>query len=94
MFGVIWKFIQLFLDPVTREKYAVTFPLGFLRLIHLFDRVQIFSHTPHDVLLKYIPEDQIPVEYGGHGGSCYPTVRRGGVVPKTWVDEFHDSFTG
>jgi len=71
IFGVIWKIVQLFLDPVTREK------------------VQIFSGIPHDVLLKYIADDQLAVEYGGKA-AWPPTVRRGGVVPKDWADEFHD----
>ena len=57
------------------------------------EKVQIFSNVPHDVLVKYISEDQLTVEYGGKAQAMFTVVRKGGVVPKTWHDEFYDAMT-
>jgi hypothetical protein len=57
------------------------------------EKVQIFSHTPKEVMLKYIDEEQLWEEYGGRRDRC-DVVRFGGVVPKNFKDEFHDSFSG
>jgi len=81
IFAAIWKIVQHFLDPVTREKVQI-YQDGATE--------QLFKYISPDQLPRFLGGTGVN---GAGDPYCNPPIRPGGKVPKDFRDDvFEDSF--